>query len=169
MPRAPRGVKSTRGVPPKPIDWDRVEKLIKCGCNAEQIAANLGISADTLTDRVWTEKGVYYTEYKTQMRAIGDSMIHEKQFDVSMKGNTQMLLRLGEERLGQGKKYAETDPSHLRADIILQQEIRKAVAAALLKHGIVEPEMEAEQPILDQGQGREENTLQDELGSEGTV
>ena len=169
MPRVRKTAKLLPTRPLKPIDWDKVDELLYAGCSAQEIAGQLCISADTLADRVFSEFGVPYTEYSQPRKRAGESLIRKKQYDMSMKGNTQLLLRLGEERLGQGKKNAEVDPSNIRTDILIEQEVQRRVAAALLAAGVSQSDLATQQPILDQGQAGQEDPVQDELGTEGIV
>jgi len=72
------------------------------GCNATQIAASMGICVDTLYNRCPDEHGVSFSVFAQQKRAVGDELIHKKQFQRAIKdGNIQMLLHLGKYRLGQ--------------------------------------------------------------------
>jgi len=102
MPRKPKEIKRPVGRPTLPIDWEKVEQYMMAGCNGTQIAASLGISADTLYDRCESDNGVNYSAYLQEKRAKGDSLIHAKQFSKGVKeGNVTMLIWLGKQRLGQ--------------------------------------------------------------------
>lgn len=168
MPRAPKVVKSNGGRSLITIDWKRVDNLLKSGCNGVQVAAFLGMHRETFYDRVALEKGVSFSDYIASKKSEGDALLHEKQYELSMKGNTQLLLRLGEFRLGQGKQ-AESDPSDVRNAVIIENEVKKRVAAELLSRGITMPEMENRQSVFDQRLPGKQDPLQNELGSEASL
>lgn len=114
MPRAKPGEKKQDTRPLLKIDWDVVDDDLKHGCNGVQIASFLGMHSQTLYDRCLQEKGIRWTDYYQEKRAIGDRMLHRKQFEESLgvatiKGNTQLLLRLGETRLDQGRDTKEVN------------------------------------------------------------
>ncbi len=115
MPRAPHHVEEKKEhKPQKHIDWDQVDDDLKHGCNGVQIAAFIGVSTHTLYDRCYLEKGVRFSEYSQEKRAVGDRMLHKKQYEealglATVKGNTQLLLRLGETRLDQCKDAKEVN------------------------------------------------------------
>lgn len=91
-----------KGKPYKIIDWDKVDQLIIQGCNGVQVAAQLGISADTLYDRCQNEKNTHFPVYFQEKRAMGDSYIHQAQYQKALKEkNTTMLIWLGKQRCGQ--------------------------------------------------------------------
>lgn len=99
MPSPPTG--NPVGHPGYEIDWNKVDYLLEAGCLGTQIAASLGISADTLYNHCMREKGVNFSAYLKEKRAKGDSSLHLKQYEMAMDGNTTMLLWLGKNRLNQ--------------------------------------------------------------------
>lgn len=99
-----------RGNPYKPIDWDKVDQLIIQGCNGVQVAAQIGVSTDTLYDRCTLEKNTNFSAYFQSKRAVGDSYIHQAQYHKALKEkNTTMLIWLGKQRCGQKERDEETD------------------------------------------------------------
>lgn len=95
------------GRPEKPIDWDKVIKACEYGANAAQIAAYFGVYPDTLLRQIQIKYGLTFTAFAALHTPKGEFELLAKQHEVAFKGNTQMLLRLGEERLGQGKNKGE--------------------------------------------------------------
>jgi hypothetical protein len=71
-----------------------------------QVAARLGISFDTLSRAVKREHGADYAAYAAQKKEHGETLLHEQQFALAMKGNLGMLIWLGKQRLGQKDKQA---------------------------------------------------------------
>lgn len=45
------------------IDWEKIDELLKIGCNQEEIATILDVDVDTLTNHAKSEKGVLFSEY----------------------------------------------------------------------------------------------------------
>lgn len=171
MPRAKKVLKQPVGRPNIEIDWDEVDRLLVAGCTGPQIAGYLGVHADTLYDRTYSEKGVNFSDYKASKLAHGDALLSTKQFEDALgisktKGNVQLLLKLGEIRLGQKNESAEA--SQARAFVSLFQKFEK-LEAALHRRGIRLSDLEDESPLLDQGSGRKEDPVPNELGSEGVV
>jgi|HubBroStandDraft_2_1064218.scaffolds.fasta_scaffold116109_2 hypothetical protein len=99
MTREPKGLPPNG--PVKQIDWDLVDEMLKKGCVGTQIAARIGIHADTLYHRCEDEKGVLFSAYAQQKREKGDALLHETQFNLAMKEDRGMLIWLGKQRLGQ--------------------------------------------------------------------
>lgn len=56
---APYGNKNAE----KFVDWNKVDELLKIGCNQEEIAAVLGVSIDALCDHAKREKGCLFADY----------------------------------------------------------------------------------------------------------
>jgi len=97
------------GRPEKNLDWDRVDKLLKCGSHGTEIAAEFNMCPKTLYRKIEEEFGVNFTEYSSQKKGIGKSAIREKQFDEALNGNSTLLIWLGKVRLGQ--KEEEKSPT----------------------------------------------------------
>ena len=146
--------------------------MLKEGSPGTEIASVLGIHPDTLYIRCYQEKGSVFSAYAQGVRSIGDHNIRAQQYREALginerKGNIQLLLRLGESRLGQGKDV-EVDKEKLRQAIVFEQEVRRRVDAALQQAGLVRPAVEDEKPLLDKGLGGETGSVQPKLGSEGS-
>jgi len=84
-----------------PIDWREVDKYLVAGAKGSEVAAALGISYDTLALRCKQDYNQLFSEYTAKKRQKGDSLLHVKQFQVAMSGNTTMLVWLGKQRLNQ--------------------------------------------------------------------
>ena len=90
--------------PPKTIDWDLVERSMQAGCSAEEIYGDLGISINTFYYNFKEYYGCSFCEYRGKIHSIGKGNIRRTQYEKALEGNTQMLLLLGEEWLGQRKE-----------------------------------------------------------------
>lgn len=100
--RPPTKIRKERKRPLTPIDWKQVDAWIIAGANGVQIAAQLGIHADTLYDRCLLEHEVIFSAYFQEKRSKGDLLLHQIQFDSAVRNrNTQLLLHLGKHRLDQ--------------------------------------------------------------------
>lgn len=93
------------GRPEITIDWEKVNKLLQAGCKGTEVAANIGIHADTLYIQCEKKFGVNFTDYSAKQRGNGDSLLRTKQFSVALKGDKTMLVWLGKQRLAQRDKF----------------------------------------------------------------
>jgi hypothetical protein len=89
--------------PEIPIDWDKVDYLLKAGCLGTELAAKFAMHPDTFYRRVEEKYSMGFTDYMQQMRADGDACIRAKQYEKALKddGDNTMLIWLGKNRLGQ--------------------------------------------------------------------
>lgn len=87
--------------PEIPIDWDKVDHLLKAGCLGTEVAAVFGMHCETFYDRVVKKHGIGFTEFMQQKRSSGDSVIRSKQYEKALEGSETMLIWLGKNRLGQ--------------------------------------------------------------------
>lgn len=90
------------------IDWDKVNSLLTARCDGTAIASMLGIHPNTLYRRVEEEYGISFSDYQTQKRAEGCSMVLAKQFQAAMAGDRSMLIWWGKQYLGQKDKLDHT-------------------------------------------------------------
>ena len=90
------------------IDWSDVDKYLVGGAKGSEIAAALGIHYDTLADRCKSEFNMLFSEYSAKKRQKGNMMLHAKQFQTAMTGNTTMLVWLGKQRLSQTDQPKDT-------------------------------------------------------------
>lgn len=81
------------GRPRKTVDAKAVIELASKSMTAEEIAASLNVSHDTITRRFASElaKG----------RELCNASLRRKQFQRAMAGSDRMLIHLGKNRLGQ--------------------------------------------------------------------
>lgn len=77
----------------KPVDPELVRRLAAIGCDDEEIAEALDSKAQRIRE--------LYGSYLRQGRAQGRTALRRKQWQMAMRGNTQMLVHLGKNVLGQ--------------------------------------------------------------------
>ena len=91
--------------PEIPINWEKVDELLMCGCPGTEIAAFFGMHEDTFYRRVTEKYGVGFTEYSAKKKATGQALLrlqqHQKALGITKKGDNTMLIFLGKQRLGQ--------------------------------------------------------------------
>lgn len=103
--------------PHKPIDWERVDELLMCGCLGTEIAAQFDMHPNTFYDRVTQKYGISFTDYCSEKRALGDSLLREAQFKKATKKlDNTMLVWLGKQRLGQRESPQ---------DVVVNEELAK--------------------------------------------
>jgi len=84
------------------IDWELVDELLQADCEGSEIAAYIGIHANTLYERCKKEKKCNFSEYLQEKKAKGNSMLKVKQFESAVNDkNISMQIWLGKQRLGQ--------------------------------------------------------------------
>lgn len=87
------------------VDWKLVDDLLIKGCTGTEIAARLGMHAETLYKRCEKECRVGFSAYSQEKRAIGDALIRATQFDLAVRERDRgMLIWLGKNRLKQTEK-----------------------------------------------------------------
>lgn len=92
------------GRPKIEIDPALVERLAAIHCPNVEIAAAVGCSVDTLTDR--------FSDIIAKGRENGKTRLRRKQLEVALTGNVSMLIWLGKQMLGQSEKVeAKTEHS----------------------------------------------------------
>lgn len=127
------------GRPPKSINWERVNEMLEAGSDGEEIAADLGVHADTLYAHVKEKYGQTFTAYSASRHSVGMGKIRLEQYKKALRGNVQLLLFLGRVRL----KQVEAQPEKVEAlpphedylllkdeNIRLKYELRKASASS---------------------------------------
>ncbi len=87
--------------PCKPIDWKLVDTLLMSGCTGTEIATHFDMNKHTFYLRVEKEYGMTFTDYSSEKKQKGESLLRHKQFEVALKGDKTMLVWLGKNRLGQ--------------------------------------------------------------------
>ncbi len=106
--------------PEKPIDWDKVDNLLMAGCKGTEICPHFDMHPNTFYDRVAEKYKMSFTEYSTQKRSKGDSLLLAKQFEKAIKGDNTLLIWLGKTRLGQTDHISDTPPNDKKLDLILE-------------------------------------------------
>jgi len=94
--------------PEKPINWKRVDELLIAGCYGTEIAGHFDMHPQTFYLRVEDKYKMSFTEYSSEKRCTGDSLIREKQFKKALEGDNVMLVWLGKNRLKQKESPEES-------------------------------------------------------------
>jgi len=98
--------------PHKPIDWDKVDKLLLAGCSGTEIAPHFDIHVENFYLRVQEQYGMGFTGYSALKRQQGDSLLKAKQFEKAMKGDNTLLIWLGKTRLKQREHDSGETPQN---------------------------------------------------------
>lgn len=163
MPYNPTG--KPVGRPEKPVDWDRVERMMLAGCSGAEIAGRFNMHPETFYCRFQKRYNVGFTGMALYDRAAGDGLLREKQFNAAMSGNNQQLTRLCEIRLGQGKGCY--DDSSATREIICDASDIKEMGSSVHAGTNGLPGVPDEHPVSHQGCQWQEDQVSDELGSTG--
>lgn len=86
------------------INWEPVDRYLEAGCTGVEIAAKLGIHADTLYNVCEREKKMAFSAYAAQKKASGDTLLKAKMFQMAMSGDKTMAIWLSKNRLGYSDK-----------------------------------------------------------------
>jgi hypothetical protein len=86
------------------IDWVFVDNKLANFWVGTEIAACLGITEDTLYNRVKETFNLDFSVYRAQKRAKGEGTLRELQLKAAQDGNVTMLIWLGKQYLGQSDK-----------------------------------------------------------------
>lgn len=136
-PKKPTGAalptKRPEGNQPAVIDWKKVDQYLEAGASGIQIAAKLDVYHETLYDCCVRDNNMSWTEYSHLKKLGGDADLHWLQMSSARRGNTQILLKLGELRLGQGEIKEKVSPfqtqiDHEHENMILKSRIAKLEA-----------------------------------------
>lgn len=93
------------------IDFQVVDDMLEAGCTGEEVAARLGIHADTLYNRIKEQTNLGFSAYRQQKVALGDQILREKMYGKAKSGDTTMLIFLGKVRLGMKEKVEVDIPA----------------------------------------------------------
>lgn len=89
----------------KPINWELVDSLLMAGCTGIEVASYFDLHHERFYERVEEEYNISFTEYASQKRAKGDSLLKHAQFVKAIGktkvGDNQLLIWLGKNRLDQ--------------------------------------------------------------------
>lgn len=87
------------------IDWKKVDDLLIAGCMGTEIAGYIGISANTLYDRVQDKYNCSFSQYSQEKKSKGESILRAHQYAKALgltdKGDNTLLIWLGKQRLNQ--------------------------------------------------------------------
>ncbi|HXF90942.1 MAG TPA: hypothetical protein VNJ29_03330 [Candidatus Nitrosotenuis sp.] len=99
--------------PEAKIDWEKVDELLTAGCLGTEVAAYFGVHPNTLYNRVKEKYNCDFCEFSQGRKSKGEALLRVQQFDKALgktrKGDTQLLLMLGRERLGQRQEKESHD------------------------------------------------------------
>lgn len=97
--------KTNKGGRPKiKIDFAQLEELCNIQATAEECAAVLGISEDTLSRRIQEELGIGFAEYRKKYSLAGKASLRRLQWRSAQRGSVPMQIFLGKNDLGQSDK-----------------------------------------------------------------
>lgn len=91
----------------KNIDINVLSELCKIQCTAEECAAVMGMSADTLNARLKELGFKGFRDYMAVHGAEGKASLRRQQWALAHEGNPTMLIWLGKNVLGQTDKVEE--------------------------------------------------------------
>ena len=105
-----------RGRPRKEIDWQVLDEAI-VWASQEYCAERLGVSIETLAQRIKERYNLNFLEYKNKRREPLKINLLVKQYEVAMKGNVSMLIWLGKQHLGHAEKVEEKKDGRVEINI----------------------------------------------------
>lgn len=85
------------------INWKLVDTMLEAQCPIEEICESLGIDTTTLYRKVKLVKKTNFANYARKFLSTGKRNIRVVQYNKALQGNVQMMIKWGEEYLGQGK------------------------------------------------------------------
>ncbi len=96
---------SNAGRPEKEINWKKVDDLLIAGCPGSEIASHFDMHPNTFYRKVEEKHNVNFTQYCSEKKQLGDSLIRAHQFQKALglttKGDNTLLIWLGKNRLNQ--------------------------------------------------------------------
>lgn len=105
--------------PEAKIDWEKADEMLVAGSPGTEVAAFFGIHADTFYKRVEEKYNMGFSAYLQEKKSKGEALIRLHQFDKALgktkKGDTQLLMLLGRERLGQKDTKNALDQEYLES------------------------------------------------------
>ena len=81
-------------------DWAEVEKMMVVQNTEEDIAYIVGMSVDTLCNRIKERYGVTFSELYQQKKRFGKDKIRKAMWNAALKGSIPMLIWLSKNWLG---------------------------------------------------------------------
>lgn len=86
------------------IDIDQLREMVNIQCTAEECAAVLGVSADTIDRRLKEEGFGGFADFYKRNSDEGKTSLRRAQWKAAQEGNPTMLIWLGKQMLGQRDK-----------------------------------------------------------------
>ena len=145
MPRKPTG--KPEGRPLIPINWELVDRMMMAGSPGTEIAGELGVCAETFYERYHMEKGSSFSLDRARRDSAGCGRLRLRQFTSALQGNTRMMDKLGDERLGQGKKQDSLPPLDEKLDLTIDLLNQNKLLSNQLKE--LQEKLNATQPQAD--------------------
>lgn len=113
------GPKKGEGGRPKlpDIDWPELEKMMIVQNTEEDIAYILGMSVDTLCNRIKKKYGITFSELYQQKKRYGKDKVRKLMWNAAQKGSIPMLIWLSKNWLGmrdQPEEIFEQKPTIIR-------------------------------------------------------
>lgn len=102
------------GRPKAEIDWDFLDKIAQFPLKQEDITWLIGVSLDTLVKGVKERYGCSFSEFLNKRASKTRLMIHQKQFELAIKGNVALLIWLGKNYLGQVDNPLVIETKHMK-------------------------------------------------------
>lgn len=137
---------------PLTVNYETVEKLAEIACTQAEIAFILGVSEDTLR-RSPIHRERFYAAYDRGL-AKAKISLRRAQFAKALEGNTQMLMWLGEQLLGQRRRQTVdtnyggvVEVKHALSGLSTEELRQLAMAGTGYN-----PQVEAAQPLAIEGE-----------------
>lgn len=92
------------GRPKKEMDWKLFDSILQFGAKLIDCSEVCEMSEDTIQRKVKEEFDCTFSEYRDKKMSRMRMKLMQKQYDVAMSGNVQMLVHLGKQYLGQSDK-----------------------------------------------------------------
>jgi len=99
------------------IDWDKIASFLRVGATLQEISFYFNISVPTLQKRCKEELGMSFGDFKNQCFSEGNIDLRKVQHEIAIKGNVQMLIWLGKNRLNQTDKIEKTELGDRKIEI----------------------------------------------------
>lgn len=96
---------SKDGRPLVEIDWEQFDKLCALQCTRVEIAGYFNCSPATISRACQREQGMTFDEYYGIKASAGKISLRRAQIKYAEKGNSQLLIWLGKQNLGQREKH----------------------------------------------------------------
>jgi hypothetical protein len=105
------------------VDYAQLEELCNIQATAEECAAVLGMSEDTLSRRIQEDHGIKFAEYRKKHSLAGKASLRRMQWRSAQRGSVPMQIFLGKNDLGQSDKatIAGEDGGAVKVAVDLQE------------------------------------------------